>query len=296
MLGAALLLLSGWETSKSIALTESRIEPSDVREMRQMLSEVQVPVLAHRDWLEPQLRRWFPQAAKPSAFARPDADELAEFWTLGHRSDPPTQTIARNAQLKAQVQHGELVARNWMQPQTFVSLAKLGPSSLGIQDLHVRVDQGSCKIETKDPLKVRCPDQSSLTWEVSEVSYRARACLALRSPQLGPVTLSFKLSEPRALHRIQGHVGYSDFNARLRSDAALQVLLRADHQELLRQTFSDAQGWAEFSVAIPEPFELDPTFHLTLLVNASQARSTGLRRPVIPCIELRFQRLEAPSP
>lgn len=293
---AALLLISGWETCKSVALTRARIDEGDLEQMRQAFHQVELPILAHRPWLEPRLRSWFSQASQPDAFARPSVQELPAFWTIGHQSDPETQRFAPHAKLRETIQHGALVARKWVQPQTFVTLAGLGRSSLVMTELAARVDQGSCSIKNRSPLKIQCPDQSTLTWEIGEINYRPRACLAYRSNQLGPVTLSFKLADPQAVQRVQGHVGFSDFNARLRSDAALQVHLRADDIELLSRPFTDAEGWAPFSVQLPKDVQDSPTFHLTLLLNASQARSEGLQRRVIPCIELRLQGRESPSP
>lgn len=291
-----LLLISGWETCKSVALTRARIDERDLEQMREAFHRVELPILAHRPWLEPSLRSWFSQASQPGAFARPTAQDLPEFWTIGHQSDPEPQSFAPDAKLRETIQHGTLVARKWVQPQTFVTLAGLGRSSFVLTKLEARVDQGSCNIKTRSPLKIQCPDQSTFTWEIAEINYRPRLCLAYRSNQLGPVTLSFKLAAPQAVERIQGHVGFSDFNARLRSDAALQVRLRADDIELLNRPFTDAEGWAPFAVQLPKDAQDSPTFHLTLLSNANQTRSKGLHRRVIPCIELRLQSRESPSP
>lgn len=181
------------------------------------------------------------------------------------------------------------MARRWRQPKAPNNVASLAPFPFKLTQIQARVDQGPCKIKSRSPLEVRCPDQSSLIWEISEIDYKPRACLAYRSSQLGPITLSFQLASPQSVQKVVGHVGFSDFNARLRSDAALQVSLRSGDQELLHQPFSDAQGWAAFDVPLPALSQDSPTFHLSLLLNASQAQSQRLRRPVIPCIELRFQ-------
>lgn len=286
----ALLALSVWETSKSFALTQSRINQADIQAMQRSLRQVQRPILAHRAWLEPSLRSWFPASAQPSVFANPAPHELEEFWSIGHRSDPEGLTHAPNAQLQTTITHGALVARQWVQPRVPITVASLGPNAMALTNLHARVDQGPCKIISKSPLEIQCPDQSSLTWEIGEINYKARSCLAYRTSQLGPLTLSFKLAKPNAPQRLVGHVGFSDFNARLRSDAALQVSVHAGTDQLFDRPFSDAQGWTPFAAPLLELADPSPTYHITLLLNATHAKSKNLHRRVIPCIELRFQR------
>lgn len=275
-------------------MTLTRVDKADLDKVRALLRDEQAPVLAHRAWIEPSLRSWFPQAARPSAYARPTAQDLPVFWTIGHRSDPDSITFAPDAQLVTTRTHGALVARKWEQPMAPHTLASLGQSPLVIKDLQARVAQGRCKIRSRVPLEIQCPDQSSLSWQRSEIGYKPRTCLRYKSSQLGPLTLSFKLAQ--AAQRVRGHVGFNDFNARLRSDAALQVILESQGQVLINQPFSDAQGWAPLEAALdPDPANPTPTFQLTLLFNAQDARSPRLRRRVQPCIELRFQRLEPTS-
>lgn len=282
----ALLSLCVWESGKSLMLTRSRVDPADVKAMRNILQHVESPVLAHRAWLEPSLRSWFPRATNPKAFAGPAPQELAQFWSIGHRSDPKPLAFASDAQLEQTVTHGALVARRWVQPKAPTTLADL---TQNITDIQAHVQQGICKKISRSPLKLRCPDQSSLTWEISEIDYKARSCLSYRPSQLGPLTLSFKLATDQPPQRVVGHVGFSDFNARLRSDAALQVSLRVDKHELVHQPFSDAQGWAPFFAPLPHSVQPSATYHLSLQLNANRAKSEHLSRRVIPCIELRFQ-------
>lgn len=291
LLGATLLFLAVWESGTSISLSQARVQKEDIQAMQRALAGVQSPVLAHRRWMDPNLRSWFAQAAKPLAFANPEPNALTEFWTVGHVTDPEPLAFGSRARLQQSVIHGSLVARRWTQNEAKIRLATLGVSPDEILDLKAKVEQGYCQIKTRSPLRIQCPDQSSLRWETSEIDYLPRACLAYRGSQLGQLTLSFRLAHPEKLASIQGHVGFSDFNARLRSDAALALRLQSEEHELLNHPFTDAQGWAPFSAALSQEMDASDRFHLTLQLNANQARSERLRRPVIPCIDLGFQSL-----
>lgn len=283
VLGFAILGLAVWESAKSIALTRSRIQERDLQAMRETLEKVSLPILAHRSWMAPNLRSWFPQTAQAQVFAHPDPQALTEFWTIGHRSDPESLEVSQPAQLQEIVAHGALVARRWRKPGATSTQVNLGPSAVEFVDLEARVDQGPCKIKTRSPLHIQCPDQSSLRWEISEINYKPRACLAYRGSQLGAMTISFKLAHPKRAQAIRGHVGFSDFNARLRSDAALQVTLLEHEQVRLNQPFTDAQGWAAFSVPLAQATS---TYHLKLQLNANQTQSAPISRPIIPCTQL----------
>lgn len=291
-----LAMLAAWESGRGLWLSADRIERQDVEAMAQHLAAIETPIVAHRAWLEPSLRRWFPQVAAPENFGAAAPSTWSEFWTLAHRSDPGAFEEDPALRLQQVVQHGALVARQWRRNSTSTTIATLGLSDSKIQNLRVSVDQGPCRITKASPLKVRCPDQSSLTWELAEIDYRARLCLAYRTYSLSPIQIEFEVPWPAQGARLLGRVGFSDFNARLRGDAALSVQIYGDEQLWFEQPFSDAQGWASLSHPVPPPSSGQTTLPLRvqLLLNANRASSKSLQRQVIPCLDLRLQGPAAP--
>lgn len=283
-----LAALAAGESLRALGLSRSQIDHAAVQAMQQTLASDETPVLAHRFWLGPQLRRWFTQAARPEHFAAASWEHWPEFWTLAHRSDPPTLPQLPDAQLVATIEHGNLVARRWHNPKAQSVIASLSGDQGQPFKLRAEVQEGPCRVQTNETLRLRCPDQSSLRLEQAEIDYRPRRCLAYRSFALGPLTLEFEIPWPKTGAEISGHLGFSDFNARLRSDAAVQLTIYQNDTRLLDRPFSDAQGWAPFSVSIPPPKEGQDTLtlRLRLQLNTSQTQFTSLERPVIPCLDL----------
>lgn len=283
------LLLAVWESGRALQLSSQRVGPGEVQAMITALEAEPGPVLAHRPWLEPQVRGWLREHSALSATGFPDT--WPEFWTLGHRSDPPSLDLDLPAELEHTVAQGSLVARRWRVQKPRAQLAVLGPGpSL---PLTARVEAGSCRVSKDAPLEIRCPDQSTLQWEEAEIDYQGKHCLAFRSYTLGSMVLQVQLPSPRGAGRLVGHVGFSDFNARLRSDAALQLRISSGEQVLINQPFSDAQGWAPFqSEAIPAPESSTLPIRIELQLNGHRAASETLRRQVIPCLELRWLQVQ----
>lgn len=285
-------LLAAWESGRGLWLDADRIAEQDIASMAQHLEAVQAPTVAHRSWMEPSLRHWFPQLADPRNFAAAAPETWSEFWTIGHRSDPSTLDPPQNAALQEEIRHGALIARKWQRELGTNTIAVLGSGDQGIQNLRVSVDQGQCRISKTNPLKVRCPDQSSLSWELTEIDYQSRLCLAYRTFSLSPIQIEFEVPWPSPESSLLGHVGFSDFNARLRSDAAVSVQVFGDNTLWIDQPLSDAQGWAALShpIPAPPPGKSKLAIRARLLLNANRASSASLQRQVIPCIDLRVLR------
>ena len=100
------------------------------------------------------------------------------------------------------------------------------------------------------------------------------------------VTLSAKIdvATPATL---RGHVGFADFNARLRSDAPAQVALVVDGAERGRFVATDAQGWLPFTAPVaPGPHRLE--LHVTVPAAGTwQRRGYSPRTRHEPCLEVR---------
>ncbi|MCB9567395.1 MAG: hypothetical protein H6710_09345 [Myxococcales bacterium] len=105
--------------------------------------------------------------------------------------------------------------------------------------------------------RARCPRRGGaftcksgeLRPRFAEIAYAPRRCLLLDLEDGAEATLRIADAELGA--RLRGHLGFADFNARLRSDAPLLLRIAVDGEPLADLVFSDRQGWAAFEVPTP---------------------------------------------
>lgn len=118
----------------------------------------------------------------------------------------------------------------------------------------------------------------------AEVDYVPRRCFVFGLPDATPLTFSATMPTGTSL---RGHVGVSDFNARLRNDAAVRVRTWIDDRPVGTFTASDAQGWHPFVVKT-EPGTHEVRVELTDTAGGTWGR-TGHdpRRRRKVCFELR---------
>ncbi len=128
-------------------------------------------------------------------------------------------------------------------------------------------------------------EQGKVALETLEISYRPRRCLALRVDDGARLRLVY----PRAPlgDELRGHVGFADFNARLRSDAPLLLSVTIDGALAGRFVFTDSQGWAGFALPTePGEREVEVELVTTLSGTWKAERYTG-NAAHVPCLELR---------
>lgn len=117
-----------------------------------------------------------------------------------------------------------------------------------------------------------------------EVGYRPRRCLALDLEDGASVELSARVELGA---RLRGHLGFSDFNGRVRNDAPVLVELELGGAPRARWAISDNQGWVAFEVPTdPGPAAL--RLRITTLLGGTftpAGYDAGARRT--PCLELR---------
>lgn len=119
----------------------------------------------------------------------------------------------------------------------------------------------------------------------AEVEYTPRRCFTFALSDGTP--LAFEASAMELGTSLRGHVGVTDFNGRLRSDAPIRVQAFVDAVEIGTFTVTDAQGWRPFEVHT-EPGPHDVRVVLTDAVQGTWGREghepRGAREV---CFELR---------
>jgi hypothetical protein len=118
-----------------------------------------------------------------------------------------------------------------------------------------------------------------------EIDYRPRSCFEIDMADGVEATLEFPgVAEADML---RGHVGFTDYNGRLRSDAPAVVTLERGGERLARWVVTDEQGWQPLAVEVTP--SADP---ITVRIRtATQGRwerdgyTTAKTRPA--CFELR---------
>lgn len=239
VLGLVELLAAGMEYRASIdeagwtelaALTEQR--PED-------------PVIVANNWLGPAARMNLVQARGWDALAYPDLRGLSSFWLLHHHLERPWRGPLRDElegepvpELVELHQVGRLTLGRYEQPDVEAPSFRL----LDTIDA-VRSDRGTCRGASG---QWQCKE-GRVSIRTLEVDYRPRRCLAFELDD--GVFAEVELGEVELGNRIRGHVGFGDFNARLRADPSARVELLVDEVVAARWLFTDDQGWAGLALA-----------------------------------------------
>lgn len=287
--GLALGVLATIDLLSSASAYRSTIEVTDFENAAQWLAGTHAeddhwPVIVDPLWLEPRARARMPGSRRAAGL--PDLRTQPDFWVLS-RADEAAW-------------HQELQLRFELKgAPRLVHREEFGGISLS--HLHQEVQPELDSLAAHEEMRVRVDGRSCLgrspTWDCRpgrvkrtylEVDYRARACMALED--FDGQRISLRIPEFEFGDRLIGHVGFGDFNGRLRSDASVEVEVDIEGQGLSRFVASDAQGWA--------PFELDTQagkaqLFLTLapsLGGTFDGRGRYQRRPNRPvCVEIRSQ-------
>ena len=239
-------------------------------------------------WLGPSARHYCPTLRPWASIAPPDLHGLPRFHVLGLASaarsgawsSELTSDLAElpAPQLLGADELGPLRLYHYEQPQAgaLVTDWLAEPSALQLRD-----DRGPCRLS---PRTWSCK-QARVAIDTLEVSYRPRRCLAIDLDDARTLEISRPRTQLGTL--LRGHLGFADFNARLRNDAPALLELLVDDTLLGRWTISDSQGWAAFA-ATTSPGVHDVRLRLTTLLGGTwteQGYSAQPRRSA--CLELR---------
>lgn len=250
------------------------------------------PVFVASDWLAPRARMELPHARSWASLAPPDLRGVPSFWVIGHGRDVWSRSL--HAELEG-LPMPELVALHSIGALMLAEYRQDDPGeplwSLLERDLTISSSAGRCtgKRETWG-----CKD-GRVHARVVEVDYRPRRCLAIALDEGSGATI--ELGKLELGNRLRGHVGFADFNARLRADPTVVLEAEIDGEVAARWLFTDDQGWAAFALATV------PGKHRVTLRVRSSSSGTWQReghRPSpndLPCVEARaFVETEPPPP
>ncbi len=231
-------------------------------------------------WLGPRARMEVPGLADPRSAAAPDLHGLETLTVVGlgeswsDTLDRELEGQRRPAQLSVQSLGPFEVGRYRFEgaPTTLRSWISDPPT--------ISTPQGSCRRKVSS---WACKE-GSVRVAFAEVDYTPRRCFQFTLHDETPLTFEDTLTLGTSL---RGHVGVSDFNARLRSDAPIRVRTFIDDVSIGSFVVTDAQGWRPFSVKT-EPGEHNVRIELTNTVQGTWGREgyspSGGRKV---CFELR---------
>ncbi len=243
------------------------------------------PVLLAQPWLGPRARMESARLRGWDSVAPADLHGAPRFHVVGldgarwharlqdDLGDLPAPTYAGREPF------GALQLHHYEQPQAGALVDDwLAASDRGLQ---LYDERGRCR----GTVGAWSCKQGKVALETLEIAYRPRRCLALRVDD----GARLKLKYPRAPlgDELRGHVGFADFNARLRSDAPLLLSIKIDGALAGRWVFTDSQGWAGFALPT-EAGEHDVELELvTTLSGTWKAERYASNSAHVPCLELR---------
>ncbi len=240
------------------------------------------PVVLADEWLAQPARMRVPQLTRLSMVAPPDLREPERVHVLGAGH---AWSDALDADLE------DRVAPQLDETQSFGGLTlttyrftDAAPAIASFVDdvMSLEVSSQGRKCEGKRTFKCK---QGRVRSRTVEIDYRPRRCIEVDVSDATTVELTYPQMALGTV--LRGHVGFGDFNRRLRSDAPVQVEVRIGDRVAARYLATDAEGWRPLAVAT-EPGPADVTVALTVAVQGSWGRTGYSERPAhADCMELR---------
>ncbi len=281
------------ESIAAAASYRRTIEDADAESLRQQLArtDADLPMVVDRDWLDPLARMEFEPARR--AYGLPDLRDQAEFWVLGRPGDSAWSAEAsRRFELEAEPYLVERFDAGGL------SLSRLsqGDRALRARDalsparaMEVRVEGRRCRPKRDAHGEIEASYEcrpGRVVWGHVEVDFRARHCL--RFEDFDARSVEIQVRDFEFGDALVGHVGFGDFNGRLRSEAAVALELELPGQGQARWVATDAQGWAPFELATQAARGELKIRVRPELSGSFDADARYQRRPDRPvCIELR---------
>jgi len=290
LLLAALALVAAIEWLAAAFAYRSTLSPAAWQQAAAALETIKDPVLLGTPWLGPLARQHLPTLT--AAAFPPDLHGLPRFHVLGHAGSPRSGAWSSELTddlgelpppvLTGTTDLGPLVLHHYEQPAAATLVTDLLAAPLQLRD-----GRAACRL-------------SSGTWtckhgtaqiRVVEVAYRPRRCLAITLDD--DATLEISHTTPLGTV-LRGHLGFADFNSRLRNDAPALLELFIDDALAGRWTLTDNQGWAPFAAATT-PGDHKLRVRLTPLLSGTWTPEGYTPQPPrIACLELRA--LAEPAP
>ncbi len=231
-------------------------------------------------WLGPRARMEIPALATAEAAAAPDLHGIETLTVVG-LGEPWSDALDR------ELEGSRRPSRLWVQSLGPFEIARYrfedAPTTLRswIADPpSLSTSQGTCR---KNGASWACKE-GAVSIAFAEVDYTPRRCFVFALED--NTGLRFEETMPLGT-ALRGHVGVTDFNSRLRSDAPIRVRTFVDDAPAGDFSVTDAQGWRPFSV-MTDPGEHRVRVELTDTVRGTwgrQGHDPGGARNV--CFELR---------
>jgi hypothetical protein len=246
------------------------------------------PVYLATQWLGPRARmeltalRGLDEVARPDLRGHPVFHVLGvgnDVWSDQLHADLEGSTMPRLAERR---EHGGLTLTTYVHDAPGRVLA----SWLDLPGLQVQTDTGPCRgRETW-----RC-NEGHVERSVAEIDHRPRRCMMIDIADGHTATIT--APDMPTGNILRGHLGFHDFNRRLRNDAPATLTVRIDDEVAARWVVTDAQGWWPFAVPT-SPGRHDVAVEVTVAVRGTWThegyRPNDARNP---CLELRT--LEEPA-
>ncbi len=212
------------------------------------------PVVLASEWLGSSARMHVPALARVDAVARPDLRGWSRFHTVGFGAHWSRELATDLEDLPAPTR----VDSRDVGPFTITTYEQTSAGTL-VDDLLGDVDAlavedaaGRCRGRGE----LKC-GSGTLAIHTAEVDYRPRRCLALDVRD--GASLRLARTQTATGDVIRGHVGFADFNARLRNDSPIALRVEIDRELVAQWTVTDMQGWWPFAIAV-EPGTHDVAF------------------------------------
>ena len=271
----------------SALVYRSPIDEEDWRALDQAL-DPELPVYLATDWLDPVARMESAQLARLENLARPDLHGASRFAVVGFSGDAWSERLQADLEDLPAPQVEDERSFGALQLTTYSLTTGAQQDDLLSQPARLAVSNRDGKCRGRNG-RFTCGRgrnaNAKVEPTVAEIDYRPRRCLGVDVDDGDEVHVQvpdFAFGDV-----LRGHLGFDDFNMRLRSDATVSLTVKADGSPIGRWSFSDAQGWAAFAVATPPGAS-----HLELVIQPSVRGtwdSKGHRsRPVHrACVEVR---------
>lgn len=291
LLGVVVLALIEWVAGARAYRTT--IAPEHWRALGEAVDALppDEPVRFADDWLMPSARLNMPALARASELAPPDLREPGRIHVLGEGGHAWSDAL--QADLEDRPPPTLLTSRVWggLTLSTY-AWAHAAPRRASFVDdlLALRVSSEGKRCEGKRTFK--CP-QGRVRSRITEVDYRPRRCVEVDVADATAVQIRYPEMPLGTV--LRGHVGFGDFNRRLRSDAPVNVEVAVDGSTVARFIATDADGWRALAIATT-PGTAEVTVTITPSVQGTWNRTGYAPRTAHAlCFELRaLQKEETP--
>jgi hypothetical protein len=279
------------EWGASFLAYRSTIDAADLEAAAEHLEGVLEPgsrVQLAADWMGPRARMAVPALRE---VGQPDLRGVDDLWVLD-QSWGSGWSAALERDLEG-TPRPDRVERVRFGGVTLHHYQRQGGTQATTRFLELAPEVSTRRIDRpEEPRKCRrggstwtCKRSARVTPELAEIDYLPRRCFVAELSDRH--TLHMQWSQVELGNVLRGHLGFDDFNARLRSDAPAELTIVVDGESRGRFIFTDDQGWAPFALETPTGTH-DVAIELRVAAEGTwQRRGYDSGRAHAVCFELR---------